>query len=483
MGDIRGAARWAWFVFFVSACGGGGGGADDAGTDGAGGDSSAVVTCTTDEDCSDDLFCTGTERCAPDDGAADARGCVAGRGNPCAEGQECKEDEDRCATICADTKDADGDGHDAIECGGDDCDDTDPDRYPGNAEVCDLEAHDEDCDPETVGERDFDGDGFHDGRCCNGDSCADDCDDLKRSVNPNGAETCNQTDDDCDGKVDEGMAIDGFQDEDRDKHGDPDKPVSACAGTKGFSPDPGDCDDDSPIQHEAQVEVCDMVDNDCDELVDEETQAVPWYRDEDGDGYGTASKGTVTSCEPPEGFALIPGDCDDSDPLVNPRANEACNGKDDDCNGQADFLVGPGDFEDDDLDGVPDMACPGVGADCDDNDPTTYPGATELCDQRDNNCDGENDVSTMEVLWLTDSDGDGFGDANDTGIMSCQVQAGRVTRGGDCDDSDPTQYPGAADGCGGVDGAFGGALQALQAAERVASSGTWRRFGGFGFFE
>jgi hypothetical protein len=62
------------------------------------------------------------------------------------------------------TPDGDGDGHRAIACGGDDCNDNDSSRYPGNTEVCDANGHDEDCDPTTFanaqtadGDRDFDG--------------------------------------------------------------------------------------------------------------------------------------------------------------------------------------------------------------------------------------------------------------------------------------------------------------------------------------
>ena len=68
----------------------------------------------------------------------------------------------RCAT-----PDRDGDGHRAIECGGDDCDDDDPGRYPGRPEVCDAAGHDEDCDPRTAGFKDDDGDGFVDAECRN----------------------------------------------------------------------------------------------------------------------------------------------------------------------------------------------------------------------------------------------------------------------------------------------------------------------------
>jgi hypothetical protein len=94
-------------------------------------------------------------------------------------------------------QDADGDGHRAAACGGDDCDDNDPHRYPGNTEVClpgtDL-RHDEDCDPTTYGIRDADGDQFPDAQCCNAGPdgvlrCGTDCDDTNAAIVP-GAQRC-----------------------------------------------------------------------------------------------------------------------------------------------------------------------------------------------------------------------------------------------------------------------------------------------------
>ncbi len=61
--------------------------------------------------------------------------------------------------------DADGDGVESVACGGADCDDKDPNRYPGNTEICDARGHDEDCDPRTVGSRDLDGDGYDSDEC------------------------------------------------------------------------------------------------------------------------------------------------------------------------------------------------------------------------------------------------------------------------------------------------------------------------------
>ncbi|MEO0398549.1 MAG: putative metal-binding motif-containing protein [Pseudomonadota bacterium] len=120
--------------------------------------------------CDDGLFCNGLERCLPGDPNATTirrpqyvvSGCVRAT-NPCgsAAGQ-CNENTDRCGVECAD---ADGDGSQDAACGGDDCDDNNPNRYPGNVEVCDVYGIDEDCDPRTWGEVDRDDDGWFAASC------------------------------------------------------------------------------------------------------------------------------------------------------------------------------------------------------------------------------------------------------------------------------------------------------------------------------
>jgi hypothetical protein len=139
----------------------------------------AAPPCVSDQDCSDGVFCNGIERCIG------SGNCVSGT-PPCGRGQRCDEDRNRCDTACPDT-DHDGDGHRSIRCGGDDCDDNDPNRYPGRQEVCDAEGHDEDCDPSTNGHRDLDGDGEDDIRCCNRDAngalhCGTDYDDDNPAI-------------------------------------------------------------------------------------------------------------------------------------------------------------------------------------------------------------------------------------------------------------------------------------------------------------
>ena len=88
-------------------------------------------------------------------------------------------------------------------CGGDDCDDGNANRYPGNVEVCDAEGVDEDCDPSTLG-GDLDGDGRARGALlqpssADGFLCGSDCDDTSPDIRPTAPESCNFVDDDCDG--------------------------------------------------------------------------------------------------------------------------------------------------------------------------------------------------------------------------------------------------------------------------------------------
>ncbi|MCB9616600.1 MAG: hypothetical protein H6722_29545 [Sandaracinus sp.] len=421
----------------LSACGG-----DDVPSDVDG-----SVVCTSEASCDDGVFCNGRELCRPGDEGADEYGCVAGS-SPCGEGM-CNESADTCPIDCVDT---DGDGAGAVECGGDDCDDTDPDRYPGNHEVCDAEGHDEDCDPTTFGDRDVDGDGYVSFLCCNGEACGSDCDDTRRATNPGVPEVCDEIDNDCDGTTDEGLTRIVYLDADFDGIGDSARPINGCDGLAGVSAASGDCDDTLASVRPTAPEICDEIDNDCDGAIDEAVNLIPWYVDADGDGWGTVTEEDppIESCVPPAGRTLRIGDCDDTNPLVSPSSRERCNGLDDDCDGRADFELAPRDTEDDDLDGVPDAACMMEVGDCNDRDPLSSEGGSpEVCDDRDNDCDGRVDEGATPVLWYVDMDGDRYGDPSVPPIESCDIQPGRATRAGDCDDEDPGTYPGAVDSCTG----------------------------------
>jgi hypothetical protein len=128
-----------------------------------------------------------------------------------------------------------------------------------------------------------------------------------------------------------------------------------------------------------------------------------YYEDIDGDGYGGTSGATTTACAAPKGFADNHTDCNDTNYLIHPGAAELCNGKDDNCNQQTDEgLAGQTFYPDTDGDGYGRAGggsvtgCPGSGygtgtGDCNDMDDDSFPGAKEACDGRDNNCDGQVD--------------------------------------------------------------------------------------------
>jgi len=155
-------------------------------------------------------------------------------------------------------------------------------------------------------------------------------------------------------------------------------------------------------------------------------------------------------------------DCDDNNPSVNPAASEDCNGIDDDCDGVIDDNTGTLTtwYEDADDDGwggeVSQEACAepagytSESGDCNDNDDSLNPGATELCDDLDQDCDGDVDEG-LDLTWYIDVDEDGFGDDEVT-ELDCAQPDGFVDTGGDCDDEDGGVYPGATDVAGdGID--------------------------------
>jgi hypothetical protein len=79
--------------------------------------------------------------------------------------------------------------------------------------------------------------------------------------------------------------------------------------------------------------------------------------------------------------------------------------------------------------------------DCDDSNDAVYPGAEEVCDDLDNDCDHETDEDAVDAsTWYPDSDGDGYGD-DDSGTESCDQPKGMIATGGDCDDDDEAVNP------------------------------------------
>jgi hypothetical protein len=401
------------------------------------------------------------------------------------------------------TVDADGDGYDAEQ----DCDDGDEAVFPGADELCN--GVDDDCDDEIdeddavdapTWHSDDDGDGFGDpeasttaceqppGTTVPGE--ATDCDDGDDSIYPGAPEYCDGVDHDCDGVVNEDDAVDAetwYADADADGHGDPEATAVACEAPSGFIADDTDCDDGDDAVHPGADELCNGIDDDCDEAVDEDdaVDASTWYADGDSDGFGDPDS-SAPACEQPSGFVADDNDCDDNDDDINPDATELCNGDDDDCDGtvdEADAADAATWYGDSDGDGYGDprttyRACdPGSGwlddaSDCDDSDAGINPGVDEACDGIDNDCDGLVDDADTGVTgtstWYFDYDGDGYGGSiYDT--EACDQPSSYAASSDDCDDGDATINPAGTELCNGDDDDCDGTVDEDDAADAL----TW----------
>ncbi|MBN2798427.1 MAG: hypothetical protein JXX28_04705 [Deltaproteobacteria bacterium] len=362
--------------------------------------------------------------------------------------------------------DADGDGYgnpgvtrsectapDGYVVAAGDCDDGDADFHPGAAESDCTDPADYNCDG-SVGYVDGDGDGF---------PACQDCDDALAAVSPAALEACDGVDNDCDGAVDEAGAsgeLTWYSDDDQDSYGDPLDARRACEAPAGYVADNRDCNDSSDAAHPGGVEVCDRLDNDCSGDVDDNAvDAATWYADGDRDAFGNRAV-AVRLCEAPVGFVGDATDCDDADAATWPGAPERCDGRDNDCDTQVDEDVTEAFFKDSDRDGFGDaaeslQACEAPAGfvsdatDCDDLHAAVHPGAGEVCDALDNDCDAQVDEG-VTAPFFRDADRDGFGDAADS-LRACEAPVGYVSDATDCDDLHAASHPGAAEICDALD--------------------------------
>ena len=362
---------------------------------------------------------------------------------------------------------------------GDDCNDQDAAYYPGAPESDCTDPNDYNCDGSS-GITDEDED---DSPAC------EDCNDADALIHPAGtdtdgvefdaaSETCNDIDDNCDGDIDED-AIDEttwYADADLDGYGGSQFTTEACDQPTGYVDNADDCNDLSNLYNPAAdesncedptdyncdgsgggedadgdgdyacvdcddanaavntsgIEACNDIDDDCDDFIDEDdaVDALTWYADTDGDGYGDALN-TAQGCVAPPGYVDNSDDCNDTDAAFNPLADES------NCADPADYNCdGSIGYTDEDGDGSP--AC----EDCDDNNASVNPSGIEVCNDTDDDCDGELDEdATDQLTWYQDLDNDGYGDS-DVSTVSCDAPEGYVGSADDCDDTDQDYNPG-----------------------------------------
>ena len=247
----------------------------------------------------------------------------------------------------------------------------------------------------------------------------------------------------------------------------------------GFSEE-DDCNDENASIYPEAPENCDGIDNDCDGIIDAQDpdiqDALTLYGDADGDGVGGDSF-VLLSCVPVSGYVDTNSDCNDVNPNTYPDAEEICDGEDNNCDGAIDEDVEITFYADDDFDGygnseVTQDACTAPlgfvhnALDCDDSVPTTHPGALEICDGVDNNCDGSIDEDAVNAnTYYIDADGDGFGGT--TSIHSCTLPEGYTVASLDCDDGNADIHPDALEACDGSDNNCDGVVDGADATDAV----------------
>ena len=393
--------------------------------------------------CSDDV---ANNICLDEDG--DGYGVGAACQGPDCDDSNPDCNEGACCPVI-DCSDEDNDGYgEGADCDGPDCDDSNPDCHEG---AC--------CDP--IDCTDPDNDGYGEGTDCLGPDCnesdadcheglcCDDCTDLDGDGYGEGTD-CTGTD--CnDADVDNWTSCDTCLDGDGDGH------FSGCDAYIGI--DGPDCDD-TDENNWASCDTCldadgdghyagcdaytDIDGPDCDDVDENNWTSCDTCLDADGDGH-------YAGCD---AYTDIDGpDCDDIDENNWTSCDTCLDGDGDGHYAGCDGYTGIDGPDCDDVDENNWISCSDCvdsdgdsayincdaytsinGPDCDDVDVTSYPGATEVCDGNDNDCDGDVDASE------TDDDGDHYVECN--GWDDTQHDDTAVTAGGDCDDSTNLAYPG-----------------------------------------
>lgn len=220
-----------------------------------------------------------------------------------------------------------------------------------------------------------------------------------------------------------------YRDFDGDGYGNPAVTLLACTQPAGYVANNTDCNDNNAAIKPGATEVCDNIDNDCDGLTDEGL-LITYYRDADGDGFGNSAL-QVQFCLPVSGYVTNNLDCNDNNALERP--------------GQVWYA----DFDNDGYGhsfSSPIIQClrpfgykvatelTATTGDCNDFNPAIRPGATEVCNGIDDDCDGAIDENGQNTYYR-DADGDGYGNPA-IFLLACTQPAGYVSNNTDCDDGD-----------------------------------------------
>ncbi|MHC4441463.1 MAG: putative metal-binding motif-containing protein [Planctomycetota bacterium] len=227
-----------------------------------------------------------------------------------------------------------------------------------------------------------------------------------------------------------------YRDADNDNYGDPNDSTQACSQPQGYVSDNTDCNDGCATCHPNAPEICDGLDNDCDGQTDEDFDV----GDQCTVGIGECEASGNMVCTADETGT-------ECDATPGQPSTEVCDNLDNDCDGQTDedltrpTTCGVGEC----AGNTGDETCTAGAWGGDTCDP--YQGALpEICNGIDDDCDGLTDDDdpdcTGKLTWYGDTDSDTFGDPNNT-YQACLQPAGYVSDNTDCNDFCSTCFPGA----------------------------------------